>query len=89
MIVGHLLDPLIARSILRSGPFGQCIHVFFLGVERHLNLIDDLLEILMEFGVQNDADVFEGKALVDGSFADPNPGDIALADMHNSLDIVD
>ncbi len=43
----------------------------------------------MEFGMQHRADILQRKALFDGGFADPDPGDIALADMHDALNVVD
>jgi hypothetical protein len=40
-------------------------------------------------GVQDDTDVLERETLFDGGLADTHPGDVALADVHDALDIVD
>ena len=39
--------------------------------------------------MQHDADVLQRKALFDGGLADAHPGDVALTDVHDALDVVD
>ena len=39
--------------------------------------------------MQDDADMLEPEALFHGLFADAHPGDIALADVHDALGVVD
>jgi hypothetical protein len=39
--------------------------------------------------MQHHADVFEGESLIYSSFADAYPGDVALAHVHDALDVVD
>ncbi len=89
VLVGHLLDAFVARLVFGPGRLGQLVHVFLLGVEGHLDLVQDLAEVLVELGVQHDTDVFQGKALFHGGLADADPGDVALADVHDALDVVD
>ncbi len=89
ILIGHLLDTLITGFVFAPGALGQIIHILFLGVKGDLNLIDDFLKILVELGVQHRADIFQGKAFFNGRFADPDPGDIALADMHDALNVID
>ena len=89
IFIGHLFHALVAGFVFAPGALGQFIHILFLGIKRDLDLVDDFLEILVELGMQHRTDVFQGKAFFNGRFADPDPGNIALADMHDPLNIVD
>ena len=57
-LVSHGLDPLVPQLVFTSGPFRQLVDILLLGVQRHLDLVQDLGEILMEFGMQDNANVF-------------------------------
>jgi len=88
-LIGHLIDTFISGLVFGPSGSRQFINIFLVGKERNLNFINYLFEILMEFGMQHDTDILQGKALLDSRLADTNPGDIPLADMHDALDIVD
>ena len=87
------------RSCLRCGhpgrhrppwPFPACsLDIFFIGINLHLELVEDTAEVLVQFGMQDLADVLQPEALFHGLFADAHPGDIALADVHDALGVVD
>ena len=42
----------------------------------------------MQFGVENNTDVLQPEAFFHSLFADTQPGDISLSDMHDTLSIV-
>jgi len=88
-LVGHLFDALVALLVFSASALSEFVNVLFLGVKGHLDLVDDFLKVLVELGVQHHADVLQGKALLDGRLAQPDPGDVALADVHDALHVVD
>ena len=89
ILIGHLFHAFVAGFVLGPGALGQFIDILFFGIKGDLYLVDDFLKILVEFGMQHGADILHGKAFVNGRFADTDPGNVALPDVHDSLNIVD
>jgi hypothetical protein len=67
-------------------PFGV---QFWVGVNRHLDLIDNRAEVFVEAGVQDFAEVLQVEAFVGGGVRNADPGDIALADVLDAGGTVD
>lgn len=73
IFVGHLVHPLIARLIFGPGRLGELVHILFVRVEGHLDLVHDLGKILVEFGMQHHPDILDGKALFQWQLCPPGP----------------
>ena len=86
--VPHVLHPGITLFVNLPGLLGDLVHLVFLGVELNLAFVEDGAEVLVEFGVQDGADVFQGEALFHCGLADAVPGDIPLPDVHDALSMV-
>jgi hypothetical protein len=63
ILVGHLVDTLVTVFVFGPCPSVSLSTSSFVGIERYLDLVDYLLEILMELGMQHDTDIFQGKTL--------------------------
>ena len=74
----------LARASSSSSSTSACV-----GVERHLHLVDDVAEDLVDAGVEDLAEVLQAEALGEGRLADADPGDVALADVLDALGAVD
>ena len=88
-LIGHLLHAIIPCLVLAPGPLCKIIHIFLVGIEGHLDLVQDVSEVLMEFCMENSADILQGEALFYSRFTDPDPCDVSLSDVHDALGIVD
>ena len=88
-LVGHALDTGIPFCIDGPGFFDDFLDLSFVGVNFDLEFIEDSAEVLVQLGVQDDADVLQPEAFFHGLFADAQPGDVSLADVHDALGVVD
>ena len=64
--IRHVLNPFVPMLVLCPGPFGQFVHIFFLGVEGDLDFIQNFFKILMELGVKDDAEMLQAETLFHG-----------------------
>ena len=87
--VGHVLDPGVARGVNFPRLMGDLVHLGLVGVKRDLDFIHDRAEILVVFSMQDGSDMLQGEASVHGGGAHPDPGDVALSDVHDALGVVD
>ena len=60
-----------------------------IGVDLDLDFVEDGAEVLVEFGVEDVAQVPQGEAFFHGPFSDPDPGDVPLPDVHDALGVID
>ena len=86
--IGHGAQTKIALVIDLFGQFHDLFNLLLYRIYFDLNLVENSAKFLMELTVKNNAEMFEGKALFNGSLPNPDPHDITLADMHDALDIV-
>ena len=88
-LVGHGAQTQVALGVNLRGEVHDLLNLVLHGVDLHLHLVEDGAELLMQLAVQHLADVLEGEALFHRTLADAHPHDVALADVHDALDIVD
>ncbi len=62
-LVGHAFDTGISGLVDGSGFLQNLVDVFFLGIDFHLQLIEDTAEVLVQLGMEGDADMLQLEAL--------------------------
>ena len=57
--IGHTFDALIPVPVDYPGLFDNLFNIFLLGVELHLEFVENTAEVLVQFGMQDGADIFQ------------------------------
>ncbi len=86
--VGHRTKTQITFGIDTLCQFHDLFNLLLDGVNFDLHLIENSAEFLMKLTMKNNPEMFKGKAFFDRPFTNPNPHDISLTNVHDSLDIV-
>ena len=70
------------------GNFHYLFHLVLNCVDFNLDLIKDCTKFLMQFPMQDNTKMLKGETFFNGCFTNPDPHDITLTDMHNTLNVV-
>jgi len=77
--IGKAGDALVPLAVYIARLLQQFLDLLRLGVQRHLDLVHDSAEVVVEGAVEYVANVAQPEALGKRPFAEADPGDVALA----------